>query len=141
MAFTWLPDPEAYKHPRLSWLIECGFEVAVWALYRREKLLPPGFRLHAGTLVVANHQRESDVPILTTAMCRHAGPRILDPLPFFAMREDLLHHDALARLLWTWPRCLAHGLALIPLGGFFDAIRTRPIRRVRELTVEKSCAR
>ena len=135
MSFDWLPDPEAYAHPRLSWLIEFGFEATVWALYRREKLLPPDFRLHAGTLVVSNHQRESDVPILATAMCHRNGLRILDPLPFFAMREDLLRRNALARLLWTWPRPIARALALIPIGWFFDAVRTRPIRRLREFTL------
>ncbi|HJU26261.1 MAG TPA: hypothetical protein VJ722_06280 [Rhodanobacteraceae bacterium] len=135
MAFDWLPDPDAYEHPRLSWLIECGFEVAVRVLYRSEKVLPPDFRLHAGTLIVSNHQRESDVPILATALCRHDGVRILDPLPFFAMREDLLRRDALARLLWTWPRWIAQTLALIPLHWFFEAIRTRALRRVREFTL------
>ena len=135
MAFDWLPDPEAYEHPRLSWLIECGFELMVWALYRREKLLPPDFRLHAGTLIVSNHQRESDVPILATALCRRDGVRILDPLPFFAMREDLLRRDALAKLLWTWPRWIARTLALIPLAWFFEAVRTRPLRRLREFTL------
>src|SRR6185312_15504451 len=135
MAFDWLPDPEAYEHPRLSWLIECGFELMVRALYRRERLLPPDFRLHAGTLIVSNHQRESDVPILATALCRRDGVRILDPLPFFAMREDLLRRDALSRLLWTWPRWIARTLALIPLGWFFEAIRTRPLRRLREFTL------
>ncbi|MGH8213037.1 MAG: hypothetical protein ACREPP_07420 [Rhodanobacteraceae bacterium] len=135
MAFDWLPDPEAYEHPRLSWLIECGFELTVWALYRRERLLPADFRLHAGTLIVSNHQRESDVPILATALCRRDGARILDPLPFFAMREDLLRRDALAKLLWTWPRWVARALALIPLRWFFEAIRTRPLRRLREFTL------
>ncbi|SRR5579885_378937 len=135
MAFDWLPDPEAYEHPRLSWLIECGFEVTVWALYRREDLLPADFRLHAGTLIVSNHQRESDVPILATALCRRDGVRILDPLPFFAMREDLLRRDALAKLLWTWPRWIARALALIPLRWFFEAVRTRPLRRLREFTL------
>ncbi|HEY3521326.1 MAG TPA: hypothetical protein VGK80_09825 [Rhodanobacteraceae bacterium] len=135
MAFDWLPDPEAYEHPRLSWLIECGFELTVWALYRREKLLPRDFRLHAGTLIVSNHQRESDVPILATALCRRNGVRILDPLPFFAMREDLLRRDALARLLWTWPRWIARTLAVIPLAWFFEAIRTRALRRLREFTL------
>src|SRR5581483_5115851 len=135
MAFDWLPDPEAYDHPRLSWLIEGGFEITVWALYRRENLLPRDFRLHGGTLIVSNHQRESDVPILATALCRRDGARILDPLPFFAMREDLLRRDALAKLLWTWPRWIARTLALIPLRWFFAAIRTRPLRRLREFTL------
>jgi 1-acyl-sn-glycerol-3-phosphate acyltransferase len=144
MAFDWLPDPEAYEHPRLSWLIEFGFELTIWSLYRAEKLLPRDFRLHAGTLIVSNHQRESDVPILATAICRRAGARILDPLPFFAMREDLLRRDALARLLWTWPRSIARTLALIPLDWLFEAVRARPIRRLREFTLgetlESLCA-
>lgn len=130
MSFSLLPEAEYYPHPKLSWLIEMGFDLTVWGLYRVERLLQPGCR--PGTLVVSNHQRESDVPIVCAALVRRRGLRILDPLPFFAMREDLLDRHALTNLLWRWPRPLRRALGLIPLRWLFQGVRTMPMRRLRE---------
>lgn len=132
VSFSLLPEAEFYPHPKLSWLIEMGFDLTVRALYRVERVLQPGCR--PGTLVVSNHQRESDVPIVCAALCRRRGLRILDPLPFFAMREDLLDRHALANLLAKWPRPLAKALGWIPLGWLFQGVRTMPMRRLREFT-------
>ena len=128
--FSLLPEAEYYPHPKLSWLIELGFDFTVQALYRVDRLLQPGCR--PGTLIVSNHQRESDVPIVCAALCRRKGLRILDPLPFFAMREDLLDRHALTNLLWRWPRPLRRALGLIPLRWLFQGVRTMPMRRLRE---------
>jgi 1-acyl-sn-glycerol-3-phosphate acyltransferase len=135
MAFSWLPGSEHYTHPRFSWLIACGFDVFINAAYRREVILPPGFRLHPGTLIVSNHLRDSDVPILTALLCRREGLRIRDPLPFFATREDLLQPDALAWLVPRWPRRWARLAGRIRLGWFFDNVRALPMRRLREFTL------
>ena len=132
MSFSLLPEAELYPHPKLSWLIEMGFDLTVQALYRVEPVVQPGCR--PGTLVVSNHQRESDVPIVCAALCRRRGLRILDPLPFFAMREDLLHRDALFNLLSKWPRPIAKALGKIPLRWLFHGVRTMPMRRLREFT-------
>ncbi len=135
MAFSWLPGSEHYTHPRLSWMIACGFDVFIDAVYRKEEMLPPGFRLQPGTLIVSNHLRDSDVPILTALLCRRIGWRIRDPLPFFATREDLLQRDALAWLVPHWPRRWARLAGRIPLGWFFDNARALPMRRLREFTL------
>jgi 1-acyl-sn-glycerol-3-phosphate acyltransferase len=133
MNFSLLPEAEYYPHPKLSWLIEMGFDLTVRSLYRVERILQPGCR--PGTLVVSNHQRESDVPIVCAALVRRSGLHILDPLPFFAMREDLLHRDALFNLLSKWPRPIAKTLGRIPLGWLFKGVRTMPMRRLREFTL------
>ncbi len=130
MSFSLLPEAKYYPHPKLSWLIAMGFHLTVGALYRIEHALRPGCR--PGTLVVSNHQRESDVPIVCAALCRRRGLHFLDPLPFFAMREDLLDRHALTNLLWRWPRPLRRALGLIPLGWMFQGVRTMPMRRLRE---------
>src|SRR6185437_8425112 len=130
-----LPQAELYPHPRLSWLIECGFDLTVAACYRVERMLEPGCRATPGALVISNHQRESDVPIVCASLCRRKGLRLCDPLPFFAMREDLLDRDALFNLLAKWPRPLAKALGRIPLRWLFKGVRTMPMRRVREFTL------
>lgn len=128
-----LPEAELYPHPKLSWLVELAFDFTIGSLYRIERLLQPGTR--PGTLVISNHQRESDVPIVCSSLVRRRGLRILDPLPFFAMREDLLHRDALFNLLAKWPRPIAKTLGMIPLGWLFRGVRTMPMRRLREFTL------
>ena len=95
----WLPDAELDPHPRLTWLTECCFDLSVLALYRKEEMLPEGFSLDPGTLVVSNHQRDSDVPILTTVICRREGLNIRFPLPFYATREDIFLPGFLRDLL------------------------------------------
>lgn len=134
MTFNRLPDPERYPHPRLSWLIECGFDVVTRAMYRREAVRDHGRPTQPGMLIVSNHQRDSDVPILATFLCRRRGARIIDPLPFFAMREDLFRRGALGTLLAGWPRPLAHALGRIPLDWLFRNVRAWPMRRIGEFS-------
>ncbi|MGH8428427.1 MAG: hypothetical protein ACRES7_10680 [Gammaproteobacteria bacterium] len=134
MTFKWLPDAEFDPHPRLAWLIECGFDLVVSTLYRKEKMLPPGYRLEPGTLIVSNHQRDSDVPVLTTVLCRREGVHIRWPLPFFVMREDLLQPHTLGNLLAEWPQPLPTLLGSIPLAWLFRIIRGEPMRRLREFS-------
>ncbi|MGH8428292.1 MAG: hypothetical protein ACRES7_09980 [Gammaproteobacteria bacterium] len=134
MTFKWLPDAEFDPRPRLAWLIECAFDLVIGAFYRKEEILPPGYRLEPGTLIVSNHQRDSDVPVLTTVVCRRKGVHIRWPLPFYAMREDLLYPGALANLLAEWPEPLPKLLGNIPLAWLFRTIRAEPMRRLREFT-------
>lgn len=135
MRFRWLPDAELDPHPRRTWLAECGFDLTVLALFRKEEILPPDYRLDPGTFVVSNHQRDSDVPILTTVLCQRKGFHIRWPLPFFASREDFFQARFLEGLLYAWPRPLRCLLGWVPLGWFFRIVRCRPMRRVREFTL------
>lgn len=132
MTVNLLPDPAHYPHPLFSWFAACCFDFAVGNLYRFERMIPRGYRLLPGTLVVSNHVRDSDVPILMLALCRRQGLRFREPLPFFAAREDLFRRDALGSLSWPSPQ--SQVLGLIPVSWFFRGLRARPMRRVREFT-------
>lgn len=138
MTFRWLPDAELDPHPRLTWLTECGFDLAVLALYRKVELLPENYRLDPGTLVVSNHQRDADVPILTTVLCQRRGRRIRWPLPFFASREDFFRRGFLAGLLYTWPPPARWLLRTLSLAWFFRIVRSTPLRRVGEYTLAEA---
>ncbi len=141
-SFDWLPDAALDPHPRLTWLFECAFDLAVAAFYRKEEILPQDYALAPGTFIVSNHLRDSDTPILTTTVCQRRGRYIRYPMPFYASREDLLR-----------PRFL-HGLAIdaglgqgvatvlgwIRLGWFFRIMRVRPMRRVREFNFNETLA-
>ena len=140
MPFNWLSDAELDPHPPFTWLTACCFDLAVHALVRNAEIIPPDFRLEPGTLVVSNHLRECDVPVLTAALCRRRGLRILNPLPFCAAREDLFRRGFVSDLLASWPRPLAWLLGRVPLEGLFRILRVLPIRRIREFKLGETVA-
>ena len=135
MSFDWLSDAELDPHPPFTWLTAFCFDLAVRAVVRNAELIPPDFRLEPGTLVVSNHLRDCDVPVLTAALCRRRGLRILNPLPFCAAREDLFRRGFVSDLLSTWPRPITWLLGRVPLEGLFKILRVQPIRRIREFTL------
>jgi hypothetical protein len=138
MSLNWLSDAELDPHPPFTWLTACCFDLAVRALVRNAELIPPDFRLQPGTLVVSNHLRDCDVPVLTAALCRRRGVRIVNPLPFCAAREDLFRRGFVSDLLATWPRPVAWLLGRVPLEGMFRILRVQPIRRIREFTLAET---
>lgn len=138
MSFQWLPDAELDAHPRLTWLAEYIFDLAISRVYDIEAQYPADYNLAPGTLVVSNHRRDIDAPILASVLCRRKGLRFDQPLPFFASREDLFRQDFLSEYLHAWPRPLQRLLGRIPLGWFFNAMRVKPIRRVREFSLSEA---
>lgn len=138
MAFHGIPDAEQDRHPYLAWLFECGFDFTVTSLYRREVHFPPNYCLPPGTIIISNHQRDVDVPILGTALCQRRGLRFRWPLPYFAAREDLFRRGFLSEYVAGWPPPIPRLLGQIPLGWFFEILRAKPIRRVREFSMAET---
>lgn len=138
MTFKRLPDADLDPHPRLTWLAECCFDLTVMSLYRKLEHYPPDYALHPGTLVISNHQRDADVPILTTALCQRIGLDIQHPLPFYASREDIFRRGFLTDLLSHWPWPFPQLLGMVPLRWLFNILRAEPMRRVREFTFEET---
>lgn len=138
MTSRWLPDAEFDPHPRLTWLLEVCCDLVISRLYRIKALYPSGYRLDPGTLVVSNHRRDVDVPILASVLCQREGLRLRQPLPFFAGREDLFRRDFLGEYLHAWPRPLQRALGRLPVTWFFRTLRVRPIRRVREFSLSEA---
>lgn len=138
MVFRGIPDAKRDRHPYLAWLFECGFEFTVISVYRREVHFPPDYRLPPGTVVISNHQRDADVPILGTALCQRRGWRFQWPLPYFAAREDLFRRGFLSEYVAGWPLPVPQLLGQIPLRWFFEILRTLPIRRVREFSLSET---
>lgn len=134
MSFRGIPDAELDPHPRLTWLIEMGFDVCVRLLYRKQEVWPENFKLEPGTLVVSNHQRDSDVPILATSLCARHGWRFRRPMTFFVAREDMFWPGFLTEYLPGRPP-LTQLLGMIRLRRFFEAARACPMRRVREFSL------
>lgn len=141
-SFDWLPDADLDPHPRLTWLTECAFDVTVDALYNKEEILPENYALDPGTLIVSNHLRDSDIPILTTTLCQRRGCHIRYPLPFYATREDILRPGFLRDLALGagWGQGFAALLGWVPLRWLFHIVRARPVLRVREFSFNDALA-
>lgn len=122
-----------------TWLIETGLALAIRALYRSETFVPGDFALKPGTLIVSNHLRDADVPILGTALCKSIKVLHFAP-PLFASREVLLRPHVLSVLTreWQWPRPVSALLGAVPMAWLFRAARARPIRRVREFNLRQA---
>ncbi|MDE1887382.1 MAG: hypothetical protein KGI32_04520 [Gammaproteobacteria bacterium] len=138
MTFRGVPDADRHRHPWLAWLFQCGFDFTVISTYHREVQLPPDFRLPPGTVVISNHQRDADAPIVGTGLCQRRGLRFTRPLTHFAAREDLFRRGFLSEYISGWPPPLPQLLGRIPLRGFFAILRTEPIRRVREFSAAET---
>ncbi len=140
MAFSWLPDATRYPHSRLAWLAESGVELVVISLYKREAILPPDFHIEDGSIIVSNHLRNSDVPILASVLCRRNGLRY--PLPFFATRDDIFRSHFLRDFLRgaAWPPALSALIGLVPVRWLLRLLRAQPMRRVREFTLDRALA-
>lgn len=134
MTFRWLPDADQYAHPRLTWSVMLGFDLVLGHLFRIEHDLPEGFRLAPGSMVVSNHLRDSDAPLLGKLVFNRRGVHMRGPLLFFVMREDLYQPEALANLLYACPWPWIRLLRLVRLGWLFRNVRTFPLRRLREFT-------
>lgn len=129
-----LPDAQWHARPRMAWLLACAFDLVTSVLYRRVVMMSADHRLRPGSLIVSNHLRDSDVPIIASSLCRRNGMRFAEPLPFFAAREDLFDRAALASVLAHWPWPLPQLLGHIPLRGLLGTLRAQPMRRVREFS-------
>lgn len=111
----------------LSELMCAGFRVEV---YGEEHLK------HApGALILSNHRRDSDGPILANLLLQRRGWQIHGAAPYFVAREDLFRKGFLGYYLENWPRPVRRLLGGLTLGGLLHGLQVRPIRRIPEHTL------
>ncbi len=84
------------------------------------------------TLVVCNHRRDTDGPIIGCTLMGRRGLKTVSSLPNFVAREDLFRRAFLWNYLENWPTALRDLLAPINPGAALRYFRTYPIRRVPE---------
>jgi len=131
---------EIDHQPRRSRAVACLFDCAMHGLFQRDSTLPRDFAPSPGTLLVSNHQRDADVPVLASAVCQRRGFGFRNALPFFAAREDIYARHFLPMLLQDagWPAPLVSAAGRMPIGGLLHLLRARSLRRVREFTLQEA---
>lgn len=84
-------------------------------------------------LIVANHRRDADIPILGVFLGRRRGTCITGVLPHFVAREDLFEPGFLWNY-WRSPWLLGPRLVapLIPLDRIMQVFKAHPIHRIPE---------
>ncbi len=93
------------------------------------------FSSSPSTLVVANHLRDTDGPIIGTTLLDHMDAHRAGIAPYFVAREDLFRRGFLRDYLTSWPEPVRELLAGLDLRPFLDVIHLYPMRRVRERTL------
>jgi hypothetical protein len=87
------------------------------------------------TLVVANHRRDTDGPIVGTTVAERMLELNAGRAPCFVAREDLFRRGFLRDYLTDWLESLREILGRIDLRPFLDSVHLFPIRRIRERTL------
>jgi len=84
-------------------------------------------------LIVANHRRDADIPILGVFLGRRRGVEITGVLPHFVAREDLFE-DGFLWHYWRSPWLLGPRLVspFIPLRRIMNVFKAHPIHRIPE---------
>lgn len=89
----------------------------------------------SGALVLSNHRRDSDGPILGRVLMQRQGFQISGVAPYFVGREDLFRQGFLEAYLETWPRAVRRLLGRVSVGPILRRMQVRPIRRIPEYTL------
>jgi len=109
-----------------------AFDRIVRALFRIEESGLPE-QVPAPCLIVANHRRDADIPVLGVFLGRARGLRISGVLPHFVAREDLFEPGFLW-YYWRSPWLVLPRLVspLIPLTRILAVFKAHPIHRIPE---------
>jgi len=107
-------------------------------MHRRLRLIVAGrdrYPLDRPALILTNHRRDADGPLVASLLLDRKGLRFRGPLPHFVAREDLLNRGFLRRYLTAWPRWVRSLLGPFDLGPFLRALQVHPMRRFPEQTL------
>jgi len=87
------------------------------------------------TLVVFNHRRDADTPIIGNVLFGRRGLLAQDVAPIFIAREDLFRNGFLTHYLQSWPSPVRDLLYPLNLRPFLWSLRAYPMRRIAERTL------
>ncbi len=93
------------------------------------------FTRSPSTLVVFNHRRDADSPIIGNVLFGQGRRPVLDRMPIFIAREDLFRRGFLADYLKSWPPAARKLLSSLSLRPFLWALHAYPLRRIAERTL------
>ncbi len=122
--------PQQPSWPARAFLL--SFDRIVRGLFRIEESGLPE-RIPRPCLIVANHRRDADIPVLGVFLGRARGSEISGVLPHFVAREDLFEPGFLWHY-WRSPWLVLPRLVspAIPLPRILQVFKAHPIHRIPE---------
>lgn len=111
-------------------------DAAMYHLYPRFTTGLEHYTATPATLVVSNHRRDNDGPLLASVLLRRQDGRFIAPIPHFAAREDLFERGFLAHYLRRCPASLRPLLKMIDLSPCL--VGAYPLQRTHECSVAKA---
>ncbi len=115
--------------------IETFADMLFRRVYRIEARGLENFTHAPSTLVVANHRRDADGPVICSVLLQRRGLKLRGVVPSFVAREDLFRRGFLADYLENWPATVRLLLARLDLSAFLRFMQAFPMRRVPERTL------
>lgn len=112
-----------------------AFDLSLKAKYRIEVRGFENFTRAPSTLVVANHRRDADGPIIASVLYNRQGLSARGILPHFVAREDLFRRGFLRDYLQDWPSSVRQLLTPLKLNELLQTLQAYPMRRIRERTL------
>lgn len=134
--------PAASMRPPSSAVLLLGlaFSELLCAPFRVEVHGAEHLRHAPGALVLSNHRRDSDGPILARVLMQRQRWRLGGVAPYFVGREDMFRKGFLDAYLDTWPQAVRALFARLSVGPLLHVLRVRPIRRIPEYTMSELLA-
>ncbi len=125
-----MSSPDQPSWPARTFLL--SFDKIVRGLFRIEESGLPE-RISKPCLIVANHRRDADIPVLGVFLGRARGREISGVLPHFVAREDLFEPGFLW-YYWQSPWLVLPRLVspAIPLPRIMQVFKAHPIHRIPE---------
>lgn len=118
----------------LGYLLDAG----CWALgYEMKVRGTDNYTQSPSTIVVYNHRRDADTPIIGNALFGRHPLLARNPRPTFIAREDLFHPHFLSNYLENWPSPLRTLISPLGLRPFLWALQAHPMRRIQERTLRE----
>ena len=122
-------------HKLMGPLLGSAIDFAMRCCCRVEVYGAEHLRDAQGALVVSNHRRDTDGPIVGGILLQRCGLRLRGVRPYFVAREDLFRRGFLLQYLGHCPPPLRRVLGALALGSVLRSIQLLPMRRIRERSV------
>lgn len=117
---------------RIRNAVHLTFDLCIRQLFRFEVRGLENFTRTASTLVVANHRRDSDGPVIASVLLQRKLLHFQGVGPSFVAREDMFKRGFLTKYLDNWPTWARALLSPLDLGSLLMLMGIFPIRRVPE---------
>jgi 1-acyl-sn-glycerol-3-phosphate acyltransferase len=110
-------------------------DISLRAVHRIEVSGLENYTRSPSTMVVMNHRRDTDGPIMAGVLLLRRGLALNGIMPYFVAREDLFRKGFLTEYLETWPNTARKLLWYLDLRPVLAALHVCPMRRIRERTL------